>query len=195
MGVAEHYALKKPLLGHDTECGDAVFIRDDGRECFIALLDALGHGPKAYDIACRALAYLEREYRRELPEMMAGLHKCLRQTRGAVAFLCRLDLDDGELRYAGIGNISARTFGAAPGKLLSADGIVGYSMATPREETASLFDGDTLLLCTDGIREHLDLDAHPDLLNADVKTVVARVIYQFGKGNDDAACVALRYSK
>jgi PAS domain S-box-containing protein len=85
-----------------------------------------------------------------------------------VAFLCRLDLATGELRYAGVGNISARVFGGNdPLRLSSKDGVVGYMISTPREGVHRLISRDVLTLSSDGVRDHFDAFEHPDLLRGE----------------------------
>ena len=56
-----------------------------------------------------------------------------------------------------------------------------------------LYDGDILVLHTDGISSLFELGDYPDLLRNDAKTLATHIIHQFGKEEDDAASIVLRY--
>ncbi|GAH05596.1 unnamed protein product, partial [marine sediment metagenome] len=114
-------------------------------------------------------------------------------TRGAVAALCRLDTETGELIYVGIGNITVRVIGPRTSRFVSRGGIVGYMMTTPREQTLKLFAGDVLVMYSDGIKEHFELSEYPRILTGNAKSIAVGLLNQFGKKNDDASCIALRY--
>jgi negative regulator of sigma-B (phosphoserine phosphatase) len=64
-----------------------------------------------------------------------------------------------------------------------------------REEKMTLTDGDVLVLHTDGVKEHFDLEDYPELLVDDAETVANHIINQFGGAEDDACCIALRYQR
>jgi len=129
----------RALTGPAEECGDAgVPIERDGW-LFAALVDGLGHGPRAVRIAALATTYLEGHCAQPLVALLDGLHEELKSTQGAVACLCRLDLASGELSMAGIGNITCRIFtGLDSERRLSRDGVRGYMHAIPKEYTRRL---------------------------------------------------------
>lgn len=193
MADADGYLIRKALTGRDDECGDTGVIKAFEGERFLALVDALGHGPAAHAVAVLAEQYLERHYRERLATLMEGLHACLRGTGGAVAACCRLDLATGELRYAGIGNVTVRVLGPRASRFVVRDGILGFEMASPREETARLFPGDVLLMHSDGIQEHFAAWECDALLTGTADTIAAELVRRFGKENDDASCIVLRY--
>ena len=124
---------------------------------------------------------------------MDGLHACLRGTRGAVAALCRLDIKTGKVIYVGMGNITVRVLGPRNSRLVSRDGIVGYMMSTPKEQTLKLFTEDVLVMYSDGIKEHFELSESPGILTGTAKSIAVGLLNQFGKRNDDASCIALKY--
>lgn len=187
--------IKSSLTGKICECGDTGLIRESDGEKFLALVDALGHGKLAHEVADLAEEYLEANHRENLVELMEGLHVCLKGTRGAVAAFCRLDLMTGELRYAGMGNITVRVLGPHASKFVPREGILGYMISTPREETSKLSVGDILLMYSDGVHEHIDICEYPQLLIGTASAIATNVIGRFGKGDDDASCIVLRYKK
>jgi negative regulator of sigma-B (phosphoserine phosphatase) len=193
MSRVDCHLVKRALTLKEDECGDTGVITEFDGRCFLALVDALGHGREAHDVALMAQAYLEQHCREEPVDVMQGLHACLKGTRGAVAAICRLDTETGELIYVGMGNIIVRVLGPRAFRFVSRDGIVGYMMSTVRGQTSKLVVGDVLVMHSDGIREHLEPSECPGILTGTAKSIATGLLKQFGKENDDASCIALRY--
>jgi negative regulator of sigma-B (phosphoserine phosphatase) len=193
MSRVDCYLVKRALTLRETECGDTGVIKEFDGQCFLALVDVLGHGSEAHTAALSAQKYLEQNYRQELIDVMQGLHACLMGTRGAVAAICRLDIKTGKLIYVGVGNIAVRVLGPRNSRFVSRDGIVGYMMSTLKEQTLKLFAGDVLVMHSDGIKEHFELSKSPGILTGTAKSIAVELLNQFGKRNDDASCIALKY--
>ncbi len=187
------HMAQQALTGFDDECGDLGFSKTDGNTCFLALIDALGHGKTAFEIAIMARDYFETCHDREPAEVIQGLHDCLKGTRGAVAAVCRLNLATGSLIYSGMGNITLRILGSRQERLVTREGILGYMIPTPRQKETQLFAGDIFLMSSDGIREHFDPDEYPALFTGSAEDIAGGMIRQLGKKNDDASCIVLRY--
>lgn len=197
-GRTNFFLSKRPLVqgNMELECGDEGFVKkvDDG--LFLALIDALGHGGDAHSIAIVCKNFLEKNCTGDLAATLNNLHEYIRSlNKGAVVCICRLDIATGELRYVGAGNISLRRFGSTNTRVVYGRGIVGYQMPTPREEMLRLRDEDVLILHTDGVKEHFDIADYPELLKDNVQKIAETIIRQFGKRDDDAACIALRYNR
>jgi negative regulator of sigma-B (phosphoserine phosphatase) len=191
----DYYLVKRGLTGWEDECGDTGMVREIGDRCFLALFDALGHGKEAYETALLAEHYVSENIDRDLVDVMQGLHIHLKGTRGVVAAFCLLNQCTGNLRYVGVGNITTKIYGAQPYHFVPQDGIVGYMMASPKEQQRRLHHGDILMLSSDGIREHFDIYDFPDLLSGSARQIATAVMDSLGKGNDDASCLVLRYGK
>lgn len=190
------YAISiDPLLKSSSECGDTGRIIEYDHYCFLALIDVLGHGAEARDVAILAEEYLNLNYRKDIMEIMNGLHECLLGSRGAVAALCSLDLETGELKHIAIGNITTRIFGGKSVRIISRDGIVGYGTINPVVQVFSLNAGDTLLLHSDGIKEHFDELDCIGLFKEKAEFITGKILEKYGKNNDDACCIALKYLK
>jgi phosphoserine phosphatase RsbX len=190
---ADCYMVRIPLTGRDDECGDAGVIEAREGERFLALVDALGHGRSAHEVAIRAVEHLKRNCHEDLVALLAGLHECLKGSGGAVAACCRLQLATGELRCAGMGNITVRVLGPRAARFVLRDGILGHMISSPREETSALLPGDVLILHSDGIQEHFAAWECDALLTNAVETIAAGLVCRYGKRNDDASCIVLRY--
>lgn len=193
MANIDLHIIQQALTGFDDECGDLGFSINEGNTCFFALVDALGHGKAAFEIATMARAYFETCYHNEPSDVIKGLHEHLKGTRGAVAAVCRLNLDTGCLIYSGMGNITLRIQGSTPVRLVTREGIIGYMIPTPKQQETRLFLGDILLMSSDGIREHYDPDGYPGLFSGSAKNIAEGMIDQLGKKNDDTSCIVLRY--
>ena len=193
MPKTDCYLLKRSLMVADDECGDTGLIVEQDNECFIGLVDVLGHGAEAHEVAVQAEAYLSANTEQDLVEMMRGLDEALRGSRGAVAALCRLETDSGILHHVGIGNITTRVFGADTRRVMERDGIVGYMMPTPREQTVQLVPGDVVMLYSDGIKESFDVLDCPGLLSGSAESIARKLFQCFYKGDDDGSCLIMRY--
>ena len=192
MGRLDYYLLKKSLEGPIDACGDGGVILETDDELFLALIDVLGHGREAHAVAVQAERYLTGCGRRDLIEIMTGLHENLLRTRGAVAAICRLVKSSGELSYVGMGNITTRVYGWNSRTLAPRDGILGYSISTPRIQKVQLGRGDILVCTSDGVREHFVKDDYPGLFEGDAFRIASNIIEKLGKGNDDASCIVVR---
>ena len=189
----DYYGLVRPKVGY-RQAGDAVVIVAYGGKLLAGIVDVLGHGPEAHDVAIQAQRFLDSGLEPVDPiNLLRGLHDALRGTRGAAAGLAVLDADEGLVRYAGVGNTAIRRFGTVGDRLVSVDGIVGGTMRTPREQRMRLSPRDILVMYSDGVRDHFELSDHPELLLGNAEKIARSVIRRFGKEHDDAACIAVRY--
>ena len=195
MPEIDHCLLKRALTGLEEECGDTGIILPDDHGCFFALVDVLGHGKEAREVAVLAEDFFMENRDRDLVDMMKGLHGHLSGTRGAVAALCRLNQNTGELHYVGVGNITTRIYGSDFFSLVPKDGVVGYANISPKERVVRLYPKDILMLSSDGIREHFYPEEYPGLFSGTAKQVAANMMENLGKENDDASCLVVRYGK
>lgn len=182
----------RPYPG-ESRSGDAVATYFDGNVTFFAIIDALGHGPKANAIADRALRFLKRNWSSNIVTSMRGLHQALTGTDGAAVGLCVLDVISGQLRYGGIGNTMGLVVGTQTCKLRSQEGIVGVHVPTLRESAYNIEQYDVGLLFTDGISDDVYKGDRPGLFVGSPRIVSRNVTKLFGRKMDDAACLTFRY--
>lgn len=173
--------------------GDAVVIERRPGLVFIALIDALGHGPSAYAIADRAARFLKRSWKPDVARTMRALHEELQGTDGAAVVLCVVDTTSGDVRCVGVGNAVIRSLGDGGRRTYSTPGTVGHQIRTPREQHLTLVPGEVLLLYSDGVKEQFDFDDYPQMRVHDAETIARTIVTRFGKDYDDASCAALRF--
>jgi negative regulator of sigma-B (phosphoserine phosphatase) len=150
----EHVTL--PKEGEEVS-GDAAYTCVEEETALLAIVDALGHGPHAAEVADLAMSKLATlSTRTPVADSMADLDRHLRGSRGAAVLLCRFE--GHEVEMCSIGNVEARGV-HRPFPLVLTAGIVGTGRAHRlRVCKARLESGHRLLLFTDGVSARFDLD-------------------------------------
>jgi serine phosphatase RsbU (regulator of sigma subunit) len=189
----EHAGLVRPCLGESVS-GDAAVTLPLAHGVLAAIVDVLGHGPEAHELALVIEDHLIANPSADVSAVMKGLHQHLRGTRGAALGLCAIDVDAGRIAYTGTGNTALRCFGATDTRLVSQDGVLGQNMHTPRVQPLDLEPGDLIVLYTDGVQDRFATSDYPGIFCDPPKEVVRTIVGRFGKDHDDAACIALRYT-
>ncbi|MFF1276836.1 SpoIIE family protein phosphatase [Streptomyces marokkonensis] len=141
-----------PFAGAD-HSGDAWSWVRSGDRATLMLADGLGHGIEAARASSAAVEELRHCAGLPPAETLRKLHTALGGTRGAAVAVAQLDTWTGRLRFAGIGNVSARLReGDRWRSLLSRPGIVGvHRPHTVREDEVPWSPDSLLILHTDGL--------------------------------------------
>lgn len=181
----------RPCHG-ETLSGDVALVLPLPGGVLLGVVDVLGHGIEAHAVAREAAAWLRREASPDVGALLQRLHEVLRGTLGAAAGLCWVDEATGEARWAGVGNVVLRMAGSRELRMAGADGVLGHVLPAVRVHALGLAPGDLVLLCSDGIREQVGVEAYPGLLGDSAAYVARHVVDCFGREHDDATCVALR---
>lgn len=144
--------INVPFAGGDFS-GDAWAWVRSGDRLTLMLADGLGHGSEAARASTAAVEELRHWARLAPAETLQKLHTALAGTRGAAVAVAQLDTWTGRLRFAGIGNVSARLReGDRWRSLLSRPGIVGvHRPHTVREDEVAWSAESLLILHTDGL--------------------------------------------
>ena len=175
--------------------GDTVVIAQHDSLLFLAVVDALGHGPQANIVAHQAERFLRKHWGSDVCDTMHRLHSELKGTIGACAGLCVVDKHRREVRYAGVGNTVLRIFGSRATRLITTDGIIGSRLRTPAVQTVPLNASDIVLLYTDGVSDRFDIEQYPQLQYHSASAIAHQVVDRFGKPYDDATCLAMRHRR
>jgi anti-sigma regulatory factor (Ser/Thr protein kinase) len=174
-------------------CGDAWTIRHDRDGIVLLVVDGLGHGVHAFEAATAVLqAFRARTYPGNT-EALQAMHAAVRHTRGAAAAIADVRQDATVLRYAGLGNISMTvvTDGAARHGV-SHNGTLGHDVRVIREYTYPWVRGATIVMHSDGLKSHWNLDAYPGLRRCHPTTIAAVIYRDHNRGRDDVTIVVAR---
>jgi len=163
--------------------GDAVVIRHHGDMTLVAVIDVLGHGPTAAEVADQAVHHLEQSPLGTAIEVIEGLHGALRGTRGAAAAICVMR--DDQLRGCSVGNVEVRVLGS-PVAVLSTPGILGQRHHRLREFVGRLVTGDRLVCFSDGISSRTPF---AELRGLRRDELCAVLMQQYRRSHDDATVV------
>ncbi len=194
MGQVEIGGCARPKLG-EGECGDrwiALRIRD---QTLIGIVDGLGHGAEAAQVARVVVAHVREQVAAsaeliDLRGVLRSLHHALRSTRGAVAGFALISPCAHTLHYSGVGNTQAHLVGARDPILISAPGLLGGPRVPPLTiQQVRVDPGALLVLHTDG----LVIDAPVACpLHWECGEIARDLVAQWGRPDDDAAVVVAR---
>jgi anti-sigma regulatory factor (Ser/Thr protein kinase) len=173
--------------------GDVVIFDWRRESLLIAVVDGLGHGIAAHQVALRARSYLCETWSTDIAATLSGLHANLQGTIGAVCGLCVINSETGMLTFAGVGNTMFRIFGVTESRLESVAGVLGQHIRTPKQQKLRFSPNDTLVAYTDGIKDRFECSQYPQLRYQNVRTVAEEIVNRFAKDHDDAACAVARY--
>jgi negative regulator of sigma-B (phosphoserine phosphatase) len=181
--------------GLEAQSGDLHVVSAFPDGALVALIDGLGHGPKAAAAAEAAATVLDANAAAPVLDLLQRCHAGLRKTRGAVMTLASFDARLSCMTWAGVGNVDAallRAGGRWNGNAAIAlrGGVVGFQLPPLRADTLIVAPGDTLVMATDGIHsgftEGLPMDRPPP-------EMAQHILDRFAKDSDDAHVVVARY--
>jgi len=193
MQIAEvdFYQLVKPRAGY-MQAGDMVFFEEDELTIKLAIIDGVGHGGPAHEVAVMASKQLSNYFESDLVETLKRLNTTLAGTVGAAVGLCLIDKAKAEMSYCGVGNTAARKMAQEDTHFVSLDGTLGLYMRTPKVFKSELERGDVLVFHTDGISTQYNRRDFPRLTIERARTVAESLLERFGKAHDDAGCAVLK---
>jgi anti-sigma regulatory factor (Ser/Thr protein kinase) len=179
--------------GGELVSGDTIVVKQIKDQVACAVIDVLGHGPAAHDLAKHIETFLSRRMNADPTATLQLLHEELRGTRGAVAGIAIFDPASGRVRFVSCGNIIARKMGDVEITLNSTEGTLGQSMRSPTEQQLVLRGKDVLLIHTDGIKSRFTMRDYPKIRYERAQVIAKTIVEKFGRSYDDATCLALRF--
>ncbi len=184
--------LAVPIAG-ETACGDSWTAVPTPSGLAVLMADGLGHGPAAEAASVSAVRIFRDQATMPPVLLLDVLHAGMRSTRGAAVSVALIDRDRHEVRYAGVGNISAAivTDGSVR-HLVSHAGTVGVQMRKGQEFVYPWPGGAVLILHSDGLASQWKLDRYPGLLQEDPALVAAILYRDHARRRDDVSVVVCR---
>jgi negative regulator of sigma-B (phosphoserine phosphatase) len=170
--------------------GDAYTVQKDGNKILLALVDGLGSGEEAAKAATAAIAAIQKNHTLPLTEILQHCHLALRATRGVVLGMLRVNLETNRMRYVGVGNVGIRILSQEPFHPISYNGIVGYRLPRVHEFVGKYYQGDLVVLYSDGIDSRFHSDEVLLYGEQDPETLAEAIAMRYGKDDDICVLVA-----
>jgi len=185
-------AICVPIAGEPI-AGDCWATQRSGGRLRIIVADGLGHGMPAAVAALTAVQAFEAGARSPLKELLESVHQALRATRGAAVAIAELDGYGAQLRFAGLGNVSATLIQEKRTGLASVNGTAGAEARAVKVYDYPLAPGALLVLHSDGIGTRWSLDGTPELRGKHPALVSGLLYRDHARPRDDATVLAVRY--
>jgi anti-sigma regulatory factor (Ser/Thr protein kinase) len=196
VGMHTHRALSvgvaAAMYPGETVSGDAWAVEQTTAQTVVLVVDGLGHGVVAAEAARESVRLFRANARRSACDIVQALHDGLRSTRGAAVAVAAVDPEHGVVRFAGLGNIAAAIVAPSVRRhLISHNGTAGYTVRRIDEFSYPWPKDGVLILHTDGLVSHWDLDRYPGLVRRS-PSLIAGVLYRdFSRHRDDVTVVAV----
>jgi anti-sigma regulatory factor (Ser/Thr protein kinase) len=185
-------AVCLPVMREEAN-GDAWALHQTRERALIMLADGLGHGPDAAEASAAAVDIFGNHPHDSPAEMIERMHAALCSTRGAAVAVTEMLLDRRVVRYAGVGNISGRIFsGDAFRSMVSHNGTVGMKASRIEEFTYPWPEGGLLVLHSDGLATHWNLDDYPGLWGRHPALIAGVLFRDHNRARDDGTVVVIR---
>jgi anti-sigma regulatory factor (Ser/Thr protein kinase) len=173
--------------------GDAACVVSDGRGWLIAMVDASGHGQGASLVARRVLDALNQFKGGSLEVVFQRVHDDLKGTAGAAMGLLYLDVTEGCMHYAAIGNTRAAKISRKESWVgIARDGVLGNRLPSLQVQKEALLPGDLIVLWTDGIADFEGRKLAEQHAFKAPSEVASMLLTQLAKPYDDACCLVLK---
>ena len=177
------------------ECGDLYIVEPFSDGVLLAVVDGIGHGVAAAQVAKIAIAIL-KDRPQELPSILIKqCHESLRATRGAVLGLAAFNAVNQTMCWTGVGNVEGKLFSTnrhiPPKTLLSSPGTLGHGTVEVRPAEIPIGIGDILILATDGVRNDFYLGLN---LNQSPQEIADSILSRSARRTDDALVLVGRYT-
>jgi anti-sigma regulatory factor (Ser/Thr protein kinase) len=177
----------------ETACGDACAVARHGSREFLMMADGLGHGPLAEAASTEAVRVFRQTLALHPGEILSEMHAALRSTRGATVAVAELDPDARQIHYVGVGNIAGYivTDGTTR-SMVSHNGTVGHQLHKIQEFTYPWPAGALVLLHSDGLQTHWQLERYPGLGRRHPSIIAGILDRDYARGRDDVGILVAR---
>jgi serine phosphatase RsbU (regulator of sigma subunit) len=155
----------------------------------MALVDGSGHGAPAAEVCRAALESLSASAAEPLVTALTRCHQALHGTRGAAVSIT--EVEDGLLRFAGIGNVEGRLLTPSTEvHLVPQRGIAGAVMPKVRPHSVTVDSRQwSIVMYSDGISQRFRVAW--EALFGDLESVLEEAVEKWGRMTDDATVVAV----
>ncbi|MDF1661140.1 MAG: SpoIIE family protein phosphatase [Planctomycetota bacterium] len=182
--------IRRFYPGEDV-CGDDWLICESSDALIVALIDGLGHGPKAQEASLATCKHISELVNADAPapsleSIMESCHGAIRRTRGAAVALLRLSEESSS--FLSVGNVALRLSDGHKSGVICHAGIVGRRSRPHRAFPLVWPPESSIYLFTDGISSRFQ--EPPSHLSP--RQCSKQLLKDFGKDSDDASILVLR---
>lgn len=182
--------ISRPKEGEKAN-GDLVgVINEDGNYLFY-VIDVLGHGGEAQEVAINLKKIIEQFWQKSLDEIILKCHEGILGSRGAALFLTRFLMKGGNIaEFSGIGNIEIKALCKNKQSLpFSYDGTVGIRIRKINSFRFQFYDDEYYCIFTDGISGRFNLE---EIAKYEPEEGVKIIIEKYSKSFDDASVILIK---
>lgn len=184
----------RPIAGQ-AECGDAWCVIRTTDRISAMISDGLGHGPNAAEASLEAVRIFEEKQELVPTRKIEAIHGALRKTRGAAVAIAEWNIFGDQLRFVGVGNISAQLV-SSQGRhgMVSSNGTVGHELPKLHEFVYSRAKNDCIVIHSDGLSARWDLNnlTYPGLLSKRAALISAILYRDHCRERDDASVLVVK---
>jgi hypothetical protein len=185
-------AVQVPVQG-ERHCGDNWAVREEDGSTVLMVADGLGHGPDAAEASSEAISVLMRSKELAPVVLLERVHQALRATRGAAVAVAHIATEQKQLRFAGVGNVSASIIALGSTQhLVSHNGTAGHNVRKFQEFVYAWPTKGILVMHSDGITTGWHLNSYPGLPERH-PSLLAAVLYRDASRGRDDACVVVAH--
>jgi serine/threonine protein phosphatase PrpC len=177
----------RPMVGM-TACGDAIVEAVAPNWHFVAIIDALGHGPEAEESARAAEAAIHASVGAPLETVFDAVHRSLARRRGAV--MAGLLSQAATFVFAGVGNVEIFT-PAEVNRPVSMAGTLGGGAYRFRTFELPLRKGQRWVLASDGINAREAAPLITQTMQKPARAVADTLLQSASKDTDDVSLVVI----
>jgi anti-sigma regulatory factor (Ser/Thr protein kinase) len=187
--------LGRPYQGESESGDDAAFVRH-GDALTIGVVDGLGHGILARDVAVAATEVVRSRALLDPAAILHALDDTLLGTRGAVMAVARIDRALQMIEHAGCGDVRTHIYRPRDSRRLTqVAGVLGAADQRGRKYTVQrepLRADDVIVMFSDGLTTGADVSGDLQLLRRHPIVIAAHLLERFGRVNDDVIVLVTR---
>ena len=178
-------------------CGDGYAVKYAANQLHIFLADGLGHGPEAEAATQLAIRTFTASASTSPVTILREIHQAVLKTRGLVGTVGILDMQAGQWKFCGIGNITTRLCNLnlqdIPKTFMSYKGILGGNLPrTMNEQVAPYLRGQTLIMASDGLKSRWDTNRFVAVRSHDPAVLAAALHKDFSRKTDDTSVLIVQ---
>ena len=180
----------RSCYGEQVSGDEVILVRADDY-LLLGVIDGLGHGKEAADVAERVKIYIEEHHHLGFETLIQNAHQYFLGSRGVVLGLAKIFVD-GDFEFIGIGNIRARVISEKDRlELVSKDGALGVRMRSSLFlQKTKMQKGDRLVMYSDGVSNRIFRE-NVSFPRAGSLQFIQTIIEKYGKEHDDASIIYL----